>query len=939
MRAFSFFAFCLIIGNSELVWGQCPDKDSIWKSIATIRKSSSPDKIGELKTLLTHNQQIENCRQGVDSVYTFLLLSIGVTYYRLADYNNAIRYTRRALNYIETNVENPAINKTYLTRYYYYLSIYYDSLNLVSQKNEAIDSCISNEIRANSDYHFASLVLEDNVKYLYNIGDYNLCADRATLGETLIRRFYQYADSLSHIFYFIYYKASALRSLKRFYEEEQFLESKKTVFLKLNSKDYTSDIYSLFGYLYETKGDYEKAIKYFQKAFYYDRFSSWKGNGASVLSKIGMIYHEKYNDNGRSVQYFHNALDYAKNRLPASAASSDSFYILGNIANVYARMNMFDSAFYFFQKAFDIVSPGMQEIGLLRDVEKYVNQNSAESVLKLVIDKGDSYLRQYKYRKDSRSLQKALNVYKTADRLLGKIESQISEVQSRLFWQSEVHRLYENAVEVSYLQNNFNDAFYFFEKSRAVLLTEQLRQQSRTADEELLKQAQLKKKQMLLEREQNEIKISSHRFVEIQKELIVVRRDLERLGQTMRLKNPLYYQNFVDTSFITLEEVKEKLFKDHQVFLEMFEGDSAVYSLVITPGQTYFNKINKSEFDITTKKYIAYISDHALLNRHFADYAKTANHLYMLIFGGRSLPGGRIIISPNGHYFPFESLVVSVSGEPAYFLERHAVSYTYSARYLMNDFSVNGSVADGNFLGVAPVRYRSSISLVDLQGSDLSVKEIGSHLGKSRIFIGGHATKNEFLQQYSKYRIIQLYTHAADTSSYGEPVIYFVDSTLYLSELIAENKPVTRLIILSACETGIGKLYDGEGVFSFNRGFAALGIPAAITNLWSVDNKATYKITELFYQYLRQGLPSDVALQKAKLEFLQTASREKSLPFYWAAPVLVGKAEIIELDRQYPWNWIAVFAGLGILVVWTMRKWMISKKWSINEKDKKLESE
>ena len=158
--------------------------------------------------------------------------------------------------------------------------------------------------------------------------------------------------------------------------------------------------------------------------------------------------------------------------------------------------------------------------------------------------------------------------------------------------------------------------------------------------------------------------------------------------------------------------------------------------------------------------------------------------------------------------------------------------------------------------------------------------------------------KNEFLLQYSKYKIIQLYTHAADTSSYGEPVIYFSDSILYLSELITENKPYTRLIILSACETGVGKLYEGEGVFSFNRGFAALGIPAAITNLWSIDNKSTYKLTELFYKYLVQGLPSDVALQKAKLEILGASTAQNTMPYYWAAPILVGQAATIELDPR-----------------------------------------
>ena len=292
-----------------------------------------------------------------------------------------------------------------------------------------------------------------------------------------------------------------------------------------------------------------------------------------------------------------------------------------------------------------------------------------ESVLKVVIDKGDSYLQHYKYQKNSRSLREALNVYKTADHLLDKIESQLSEVQSRLFWQREVKRLYENAVEVCYLQNNFNEAFYFFEKSRAVLLNEQRRQQGRIADEELLRQAQLKKKLLLLDREQDATEITSYRSVEIQKELIVVRQDMERLSQSMKLKNPLYYQIFVDTSFIILQEFEKKLLRNHQAFLGMFEGDSAVYSLLITPGETYFGKINKSEFDVTINKYIGYISNQVLLNKNFGDYTITANHLYRLIFGGKRLPGGRIIISPYGHYFPFESLVVSVSTKPVYFLE------------------------------------------------------------------------------------------------------------------------------------------------------------------------------------------------------------------------------------------------------------------------------
>ena len=104
------------------------------------------------------------------------------------------------------------------------------------------------------------------------------------------------------------------------------------------------------------------------------------------------------------------------------------------------------------------------------------------------------------------------------------------------------------------------------------------------------------------------------------------------------------------------------------------------------------------------------------------------------------------------------------------------------------------------------------------------MEKISSYFPQARTLIESYASRNNFMKLFDGYRIIQLYTHSADSSSSGEPVIYFSDSALYLSELIPEKKPATRLIVLSACETGNGKLYQGEGIFSFNRGFAALGI-------------------------------------------------------------------------------------------------------------------
>ena len=153
-------------------------------------------------------------------------------------------------------------------------------------------------------------------------------------------------------------------------------------------------------------------------------------------------------------------------------------------------------------------------------------------------------------------------------------------------------------------------------------------------------------------------------------------------------------------------------------------------------------------------------------------------------------------------------------------------------------------------------------------------------------------------------------------------MIYFSDSTLSLSDLLPEQKPITSLIVLSACQTASGKLYSGEGVFSFNRGFAALGIPSCVSNLWQVDNKSTYRLTELFYKYVADGLPLDVALQSAKREFRKTAVGEEKLPYFWAAPILVGKTDAIVIEKKFAWTWVAIFGSLVVVgfVVWRFRK-------------------
>ena len=448
------------------------------------------------------------------------------------------------------------------------------------------------------------------------------------------------------------------------------------------------------------------------------------------------------------------------------------------------------------------------------------------------------------------------------------------------------------------------------------MLNDQLTQQKMLREEDLLKLAQLKSNILRLTRDFSTASPGSNQYHEMQGDLYSGKQELEKFIKTLQNNNPLYYQAFIDSSCITPGDVQQVLLSNHQAFAELFTGDSAVYLLIVTNGKTRLNKIDKHLYDSLTNIFTGALSDLTWQNRHFNELVSLSYRLYQLLFGEIVLPAGRIIVSPDGACFPFEALITSYSQHtPRYFLQDHIVSYTYSARYLLNSFSTASSTTTLNFMGMAPMQYTASIGLAELPGSDLSLKQVQANFNKADNFMGAAASRNNFLQSYPQYQIIQLYTHAADNSSRGEPVIYFADSALYLSELIGYTKPVTRLIVLSACETGNGKNFQGEGVFNFNRGFATLGIPSAVTNLWAIDNEATYRITELFYKFMSHQLPPDIALQKAKLEYMQTAPKEKTLPFYWAASIFTGKTDLIELKKAFPWNWLLLALGIGVVVL------------------------
>ncbi|MFB2916943.1 MULTISPECIES: CHAT domain-containing protein [Aerosakkonema] len=149
----------------------------------------------------------------------------------------------------------------------------------------------------------------------------------------------------------------------------------------------------------------------------------------------------------------------------------------------------------------------------------------------------------------------------------------------------------------------------------------------------------------------------------------------------------------------------------------------------------------------------------------------------------------------------------------------------------------------------------------------------------------------------SQYRIVHFATHGLVNSARPElsgVVLSLVnekgedeDGFLRLGDIFNLNLPV-ELVVLSACETGLGKDIKGEGLIGLTRGFMYAGAKDVAVSLWKVNDLSTSEVMKRFYQQmLEKGLNSVAAMRAAQLEMWQ--SEQWKAPYYWAAFVVQGE--------------------------------------------------
>jgi CHAT domain-containing protein len=114
------------------------------------------------------------------------------------------------------------------------------------------------------------------------------------------------------------------------------------------------------------------------------------------------------------------------------------------------------------------------------------------------------------------------------------------------------------------------------------------------------------------------------------------------------------------------------------------------------------------------------------------------------------------------------------------------------------------------------------------------------------------------------------------------------DGVLTAMEILSLDLTGTQLVVLSACETGLGEIHEGEGVYGLRRSFQEAGVNSVINSFWEVSDDGTQLLMSKFYDKYLSGTPPRQALREARLEMVE--SMRWSAPFYWSAFVMVGRS-------------------------------------------------
>jgi len=695
----------------------------------------------------------------------------------------------------------------------------------------------------------------------------------------------------------------------------------------IENTSYKSDIYNNLGNLHKLKANYYKALQYYSHSIQYSK------NELSLIPKfqnISTVY-LLVGDKKRSELYAKKATAMAE-RLNAEIYKSSCY---ANLAFCYFKNNKVDSIIYLYNK---------QNKKLINN-SIFLNYLSRAYLLKKQYHKSLLAVKQSnvicKKNKDNNTENKnelvlAEILIETGNKnkgfyILNKlIEKSINKKNTNIDYfnalealhilskhKNHTDKIYEILLKFYTLQNDFyyqnidNSASLFWREKQKNVFDNCIKWKIYTNKFEAYMLNQMNKSALFFQN------LTLNKNILQQKpEIQALIRKIKYKSQSNNIDTSIYYTKKWDTfvnqinipsSTATVAQLQNYCKHNQSLILDYFQTEDSTYACVIT----------KDNFNIIA------LDSTATINRTIQQFnadiqAQKASalsyRLYNILFKNISISNYKnLIIIPDGALYnlPFDALNTDVSlNRKAQLLYQIPIIYNFSSSLLLN----KTDVATYNITAFAPIfKNKPALYLAGSENEVISLK----NLYRGTFFTDEDANYNNFIAQCRLNNILHLSTHAKADSNM-QNYIQLYDKKLYLND-IQQSQIQSPLIFLSACETAQGMHHSTEGNISIAREIMSLGTPNTINTNWAINDIATQKIVQYFYENIEHKMPIAKALQQAKIKFIQNEFTLEA-PVFWAAFNYYGDNDIVIPKRKSSLLfWSVLFFSITLLIAISYR--------------------
>ena len=667
------------------------------------------------------------------------------------------------------------------------------------------------------------------------------------------------------------------------------------------------------GLVYRTLEFYGDAVNNFESALkiWNKIYPTAHPTKAFIYFNLGQTYLRMKNE-AASEDYYHRALRiYRDSYGQKHPEIGTAFNALGKLK--LAEGN-YDSAIYFFQQA------------LIANVNDFndpnVNQNpaaesyySGNTLLYSLLNKAEALeARHFGRSLKFSELEMGLKSLQVCDTLIDDLRQQITNESDKILLGAIATDVYAAGVRIAFgaadvapnKKHWYQMAFYFAEKSKSAVLLEAI-SDSRAKSfsgipPELLEEEKRIKGEIAVLTQKLSLKPGEAEEKYLRELKFNLNQHSKNFVRELEAKFPAYYNLKFNVSTPSIDALQRKI-DQHTSILSYFIDEKNRRLYIFQISQKSFKAVSGS-IPADFERNISGLRNSLVYNQ-LDVFKESSVQLSELLVPKISKRIKHLVLLPTGKLsiIPFESLFYqkirndrSFDTFP-YLLKKFSVRYELSAGIILQKNQKLRETTPSIFL-CAPVTFEKS-RLVELPGSESEVKEISDlfssrHLKK--VVLTRHQADEAMVKKtnLNDFTYLHFATHGIVDESNPDLSRIFLqtsssdeDGTLYSGEIF-NLEMNAKLVTLSACQTGLGKLFKGEGVIGLSRALVYAGAEKIMVSFWNVPDQSTAELMKNFYKEVLNSQEDDFAtsLQHAKLHLMR--EMKYASPYYWAPFVLIG---------------------------------------------------